>query len=424
MADFEKSLVSRILHSGEVKDVLDRKIHEGMIVDERNRKVFIFILNYYNKYGEIPTMEVMDNEFPDYDIIHTKLPINYCIDKVIEQYIRNKGSDIIVSNTSKIVADPLAGLDSIRGQFNNLTLETNPTNDSNFIDSIKERKERYLKVKELEGIDGYHTPWYPLSKATGGWHAEELSIIVSRTGIGKSWMLLKVAEHAWLNGLSILFITNEMSIYQIERRLDAIYFKLPYSEFTEGMLPDTYEENYFSQLEELKEKLNMPPMNIVSDVGGVSTLNSKIDQYKPDILLIDGMYLLADDKMGKSKWERIANISWDLKKLSVNKKLPIITTTQFNKTAEGFRFDEVTLFSLGFSDSIGYDVSNAVAIFQNKDMKANNEMYVRLLKVREGEAKDFTINWDLRRMDFSVLREDNSNEVIEDGELDEDEIDY
>lgn len=380
-----------------------------------------------------------------------------------------------------------------------------------------------------------------------------------------TFMLVVFAEYAWANGLSVLFINNEMSEEQIGKRFDAVHFKLPYKEFRAGLLPDELEKRYFEGLQELEGE---NPIWVISDVSGVMSIASKIDQYKPDIVMIDGMYLLNDDQKGDSRWERITNVSRDLKKLAQQKRVPIIATTQFNRATDETRVERVTLSNIGFSDSLGQDclpkgtliwsnrgivrldelddekdlvfdgetfrrfkllkekekevyevrlkhsgqvfrcsgdhgllvmskkpelewkkakdlrpgdsvvqveselsgergarnyvpiskkmgfdeVESVVAtgvvesmydlsvemshrfvaeglvvhnsdvvlgLFRTRDMELNNEMLVRMLKVREGQAVDFNLLWDLRRMDFKVIATQDENQFIDDEEGDE-----
>ena len=423
MADHERNLISRILISGELRDVLDRKVTEEMFVDDRNRAVFSYVMNYYKKYGELPTLEVIEESFPDYEMPHVREPLPYCIDRVVECYIRNKGSDILLRNAEKLLREPLSGLDTIRKDFSRLTLDAVPTEDANLLETIDKRKQKYLDLKNMKGIDGYPSPWGVLNACTMGWHPEDFVVIVSRPKIGKTWMLTIFGHYAWENNLSALFISNEMATQQIERRFDAVNFQLPYNELRSGLLPTPFEEKYFKGLEELSQ-LDRPPMWTIGNIGGVSAIGAKIDEYKPDIVLVDGMYLLPDDRRGGNRWERTSNVSRDLKLLAKQKKIPIIATTQFNRTVEGVKFDEVTLGMLGFSDSIGQDADVVIGLFSNKDMNLNRELYVRLLALREGEPKDFVLSWDFHRMNFEVLREDSDDEVIEDDEIDVGEIDF
>ena len=400
---------------------------------------------------------------------------------------------------------------------------------------------------------------------TMGWHPGEFISIVSRPAVGKTFMLVVFAEYAWANGLNVLFINNEMSEEQIGKRFDAVHFKLPYKEFRAGLLPDELEKRYFEGLQELEGE---NPIWVISDVSGVMSIASKIDQYKPDIVMIDGMYLLNDDQKGDSRWERVTNVSRDLKKLAQQKRVPIIATTQFNRATDETRVERVTLSNIGFSDSLGQDclpkgtliwsnrglvrldelddekdlvfdgetfrrfkllkekekevyevrlkhsgqvfrcsgdhgllvvskkpelewkkakdlspgdlvvqveselsgergalnyvpiskkmgfdeVESVVAtgvvesmydlnveeshrfvaeglmvhnsdvvlgLFRTRDMELNNEMLVRMLKVREGQPVDYNLLWDLRRMEFKVIATQDENQFIDDEEGDE-----
>ena len=355
MADYEKEFLSRILFKNELRDVVDRRIDPKMLADAGNRKAFEFVLEFYQKYGEVPSIDLVEQEFPDLKLEYAKEPVGFYIDKLIEQYVRNRGSRILTDNARQFVLNPMDGLELLRSEFARLTIEANPTRDVNLVETMNERKKRYLELKSLDGIDGFPTPWNVLNEATMGWHPGEFISIVSRPAVGKTFLLLIFAEYAWSNGLSVLFINNEMSGEQIGRRFDAVHFQLPYKEFRAGLLPDILEEKYFKGLEKMEKDQSKNPMWVISDVTGVMSVASKIDQYKPDIVMIDGMYLLSDDRGGGSKWESISNVSRDLKKLAQQKDVPIIATTQFNRATDEARIERVTLSNIGFSDSLGQD---------------------------------------------------------------------
>ncbi len=713
MADYEKGLLARVLFKRELQDVIDRRIEPKMLADEKSRKAFEFILDFYKKYGDVPSIDLVEQEFPELKLEYAKEPVGYYIDKLVEQYVRNRGSYILTENARLLVTNPMNGLETLRSEFARLTVEANPTRDVNLVETMNERKKRYLELKNLKGIDGYPTPWEVLNAATMGWHPGEFISIVSRPAVGKciawdslillpdgrqvkmqdfvqnrepevlsldeqtgkivptkvknwiksgrkqvyrvrtrrgrtvrvtschpfltpfgwksmdeglsvgdqiavltrynvegktdwaieevmydevvsiedegvtmtydleiegthnfiadgvvvhnTFMLVVFAEYAWANGLSVLFINNEMSAEQIGKRFDAVHFKLPYKEFRAGLLPDELEKRYFEGLQELEGE---NPIWVISDVSGVMSIASKIDQYKPDIVMIDGMYLLNDDRKGDSRWERVTNVSRDLKKLAQQKRVPIIATTQFNRATDETRVERVTLSNIGFSDSLGQDclpkdtliwsnrgivrldelddekdlvfdgetfrrfkllkekekevyevrlkhsgqvfrcsgdhgllvmskkpelewkkakdlspgdsvvqveselsgergalnyvpiskkmrfdeVESVVAtgvvesmydlnvedshrfvaeglmvhnsdvvlgLFRTRDMELNNEMLVRMLKVREGQPVDFNLLWDLRRMEFKVIVTQDENQFIDDEEGDE-----
>ena len=421
MANIEKSLISRILFNDEWSVVVDRKVEATMFEGTDTREGFLYLKEFYENYGTLPSIDLFEEEFPTLKLKYAKEPCEYYIDKLMEVYIRNKGSKVLLDNARTLMVKPKEGMEKLRSDILGLSVEVDPTRDVGITKTAKERKERYLRVKNMGGVDGYKTPWEVLDDATMGFHEGEFIAIVSRPGVGKSFLLTIFAEHAYRNDLRVLFITNEMADVQIMQRFDAVHFKLPYTELRAGLLPDHLEEKYFSGLGEMSENEENDSLIVISDVHGVASIGAKIDQYKPDIVMIDGLYLLHDDKAAHSKWESTTNISRDIKRLARKKRVPILATTQFNRAADEIRMDKVTLSNLGFSDSIGQDADVVLGLFRTRDMELNNEMMVRMLKVREGEPKDFTLMWDLRSMRFPVLDTDSDNAFLND---DEEHIDF
>lgn len=416
----EKAVLSRILLNNEWANVVDKRISREIFQDETAKACYMFIEDFYSKYGSIPSIDLVEQEFDSLKLTYAKEPVDYYLDKVVENYIRVKGSEILLKSARGLLQDPMKGVTDLQGSISELTLEAVPTRDDVIDDTIDSRKERYLRLKSIGGMDGMPTPWEVLNEATMGLHEGDFISIVSRPGVGKSWFLTIFAEYAARLGFKVLFVTNEMSNTQIMQRFDAIYFKLPYKEFRAGLLPDVLEERYFKGLEEMKGKVDVV---VTQDVQGVNSIGSKIDQYKPDLVLIDGMYLLLDDQKSTNKWEGITNISRNLKRMAIKKKVPILATTQFNRAAEEIKIDRVTLSNLGFSDSIGQDADVVLGLFRTKDMEMNDELKVRMLKVREGEPKDFMLQWDLRRMDFKTLELSDDDSYLPE-ELDEGTISY
>lgn len=416
----EKAVLSRILFSNEWNNVMDRRVTEELFQDMECRKCFKYVYDFYSKYGKVPSIDLVEEEFKDLRIEYAKEPVDYYLDKMTENYVRVKGSQVLIGSAREIVKSPMKGIEKLQTAVAELTLEAVPTRDDLVEDTVEDRMARYLRLKKVGGMDGMPTPWEVLNEATMGLHGGDFIAIVSRPGVGKTFMLTLFAEYATRNKLKVLFVTNEMSNTQIMQRFDAVYFKLPYKELRAGLLPDALEKMYFEGLKKMKKDVKMV---VTQDVHGVNSVGSKIDQYKPDLVLIDGMYLLADDQNSQSRWEGISNISRNLKKLARKKNVPIIATTQFNRASEDVKIDKVTLSNLGFSDSIGQDADVVLGLFRTKDMEMNQEMKVRMLKIREGEPKDFTLQWDLRHMRFGAIETSDDDSFLPE-EIDEGTISY
>ena len=64
-----------------------------------------------------------------------------------------------------------------------------------------------------------------------------------------------------------------------------------------------------------------------------------------------------------------------------------------------------------YSQAIGQDSDNILALFRDEIMINDNEMGVRVLKQREGVLGKAIINWDFHRMNFkSIYAESSAND--------------
>ena len=141
--DAERGLIARMLFKHEIQPVIDRKVFKDMFVDVEARAAYSFVLDFYAKYGSLPSIDLVEKEFPDLGLMYAKEPIDFYIDRVIETYVRNKGSEILTSNARLLMTKPDEGLERIRTELAQLTIEANPTQDTNFVESAQARLDRY-----------------------------------------------------------------------------------------------------------------------------------------------------------------------------------------------------------------------------------------------------------------------------------------
>lgn len=412
--DAERSLLYRAVVCGEMPQILDLKVTPELFLDEVTRKGFKFVRDYYLKHNAIPPMEVLTAEVPELRFDgEAKGAASYYVEKMAEQYIRSQGQTAVLEGLPKMLKDPMNGIEWMLGELANIRLLAKPSRDVNLAKDPMERWKLYEQRKNGTGPTGLPYPWEPLNRVTLGLHEEEFAVIVGSTGIGKTWTLCINAVH-WHNlGAVPLILTKEMSVEQMTQRIDAVKFKLPYQEFRAGLLPQAAEQRY---LEGLKKMEKEPPIHVVQDDGiGVEGLAAKIDQLNPDVILVDGLYMMQDRQRSTSLWERVMNISAELKELMQKKRKRCLATTQFNRAAEGRSASSVSLANVGYSYALAQYADLMLGIFRNRDMELAGEMAIRAMKHREGENVEFTIRWDLHAMEFPVLRV--QGEDYEDSEL-------
>lgn len=407
--DYNKCLIYRALTSkSEYIDAVNKGINGFIFMEEKTQKVWDFITDFHKNYKEIPSMELFEKTFPDYSLMAVKEPASYYADKILEVYARNKATQMILESASKLTESPIDGLINLRSQVNSLSVQIVKTQDVNIVDDPLTRFDKYELRKTTGGVDGISTPFDTLTEMTGGWHGEELIVVVARPGVGKSWFLMICAEHAFSEGKKVLFLTKEMSAEQMARRFDAVSAKIPYKGLKSGMLTGGEEQRYTAFLKDLASK-PAPFWIVGQEVMTVSGLRAKIEQYNPDIVFLDGMYLMQGENMSKntSLWERVTGISRELKATAQAYNIPIIVSTQFNRQGETKKNDEnLSLASIGYADSIGQDADAVFGLVRTKDLEYMGRMKIKPLKVREAVVEEIVLKWDLENMDFIDITEE------------------
>jgi hypothetical protein len=125
-------------------------------------------------------------------------------------------------------------------------------------------------------------------------------------------------------------------------------------------------------------KIKVITPKVVNGIMGVNALRSFVEREKIDILCIDQHSLLEDDRNARDPVVRAANISKDLKKLQVLKRIPIIAVSQANRSIG--EDGKLGLENIAQSDRIGQD-STVVIGLEQKD----GVLSLHLLKSRDSE---------------------------------------
>ena len=142
----------------------------------------------------------------------------------------------------------------------------------------------------------------------------------------------------------------------------------------------------------------------------VSKLKNWIKQYKLDMIAIDGITYLTDER-GKNKDNKtttLTNISEDLMSLSMEMKVPILVVVQANRDATQDKNDNAPeLETIRDSDGIAMNASKVLSIKQTKD----GILKIEIKKQRFGAVGGkLNYQWDINTGSFVwVPSEDDSS---------------
>jgi replicative DNA helicase len=171
------------------------------------------------------------------------------------------------------------------------------------------------------------------------------------------------------------------------------------------------EEAYEAYIQELKNHPNKFVVSTPVDFGReitVSKLRNYVRQYKLDLLAIDGIKYLRDERgrKGDNLTTTLTNISEDLMELSVEMKIPVLVVVQANRTGASSADDDGTpsVESIRDSDGIAHNASKIISIKQ----KSDGILQMEVQKNRFGSMGDrLNYLWDIDTGDMTFVSADS-----------------
>jgi len=202
--------------------------------------------------------------------------------------------------------------------------------------SIVQRFLRYEEMSANPARGGIATGMSFFDDLCGlGWLPGEFNGVVGRTYIGKSWLLLYFGITAWTAGKSIVFISPEMSIDETEARFDGLLLArhdipVDVTQLYRGYVPN---KTMMTLAHVVSERRNWWTYSCGPEGAfGLSDLHRLVDKHKPDMLIVDGLPLLAGQS-NKQVWESIKEISYGLKGLAIRHNITVLVSHQANRGA-------------------------------------------------------------------------------------------
>ena len=233
--------------------------------------------------------------------------------------------------------------------------------------------------------------------------------------MGKTYLMILLARYAHIQGKRVLFICTEMDRVSIATRFFGIDLGFEPREIRRAGLSQDEERVFFEKMVGYDNKLGF---GLLGDdtKPTIENIESAILNYKPDIVFIDGVYLVKTSERG-DRHAKVSHVADELTRISKQRNVCIVGSHQFNRDVDSDDIDTASLDRLGITDVVGWNATNVYALFQTMDMKSDNEMMFIPLKERNGGGRRFIVNWDFEELEFSEIRGEEDGEGSEVGGL-------
>jgi replicative DNA helicase len=389
-ADNEHRLVSKVIRDRDLIPALERGVQDNWFLDEDNKKVWAFVRKHYSEYSEVPTGTTVKDHYPNYKILDVQDSIDYLLDTMVDfrrRLLTRQGLENAVEQLQD--NDHNAALMAMEATISKVNEQG--VLGTHEVDLTKNTEQRYKDYQALQNQTflGIPTGFEKIDEATAGLQGGQLITVIAPPKTGKSQIALQMAINVHRLGKTPMFQSFEMNNHEQQQRHDAMRAHISHGRYRRGKLLPPEESRLIDMLNEMEKE---HPFHLVDAVNGitVSALSAKIEQTKPDIVFVDGVYLMLDEITGEMNTpQAITNITRAMKRLAQRINKPIVITTQ--TLLWKMRAGKVTADSIGYSSSFFQDSDVILGL---EPVEEDEE--IRLLKIvqsRNCPPSETAITW-------------------------------
>ena len=390
----ELNLLNHILKTKDIIDPLNADCAKSFLLYGNE---FDYLKEHYLKYREVPPAEVFADKFPNVTVYNTDASMAFYIDEIHKYKARHELQEIITEAAASVKEyGPYSTINKIHSRLSKLGRDTKLVRDLDLVANSDERlenlKERIALRASGKQLIGIPSGFKAIDDAFGGWQRGDFIVVAGWTGSLKSWLCLFFGAHAWSQGYRVLYISLEMSGLQIGYRFDTLLSGGQFSNtgltHADGIMFDKY-KTWLG--DSMKDK---PPFVVVTneDLEDVnqSTVLSKIEQWKPDLCILDYHHLFDDASGATGETEKTKNLSKAFKRIALRTGVPIIDITSVTQDKKDMGESPPQLFDLAWSKQLAYDSDLTLGLCRQGDV-----LEVISRKSRRSKEIHFYIDWDV-----------------------------
>ena len=438
---YQLALCSRVIRTGDITVPLSFGITVDDFTALEARNLWSMILSYYMQHesrGSVLGEGVLRLWFKNLTLQDDMPGMSIeglCYEVRRERVVTEANSSVVkFSEAINIPAcNPAAEMAALHSKLSSLmALGTTANSDVSLATGLDTIKKKLDLAKQGHITSRISWPWEPMQRVTFGIQPDDYIVFYGRPKSMKTWVLCYLISWAFQWEKKLVIYTKEMTPENVYMRTLACILNFYYEELREAAASATRpltvenEAAFYALIEYVQERGLSSLLTVLSgkDVpaGGdtVAWLGSKIEQYKPDMLFIDGLYLLSDPH--KEDHARVRSISRDVRQLNLATQVPVIATLQANRKAAGH--NDANLDEIAYSDAIGQDATIAARVINDKTsptisivLAGSREFKLHGFRIHAVPAKNFTFHSELTEKDIQKAKEADQGEAEKKDEL-------
>lgn len=414
--DIENEAISSVTDVDKMRVMYDKGVRAEHFNDPVNASAMLWATEYFVNSGfrHAPTKQSILSEFPSLELKDPEESLTWICSEIKKRYLGGNLQGLVLDVADIMQEEPERAIALIQSKTWELSNNTDDrTSTSNIKKNIEARKVRMLEREEANKnneIVGARTGFYEIDKHTGGLLDGELAAVAGFAKAGKTWIGLNVAVSASKAGKRAMFVTLELSIEEVEDRLDAMMSGVSYARLQSGALSKSEKadlDDYYEKIDEYGDILvEQPPVGKRT----VPHVVRRARESGADVLIIDQMSFMENTK-GEPiiELQEYRNIVSDLKReisRRDERRIPCYLLAQMNRASIGTRHGRGDMSTLASTSELERTADIVYGISKTRQESLHSKSTLEILGARRLDRKAWLITTELReRTEFSVVME-------------------
>ena len=367
MEKTELLVLNSICETKDIAPALAGSHTEQMFMDYPD--VWGYIKEYYGKYKTVPDTDMLEKKFDLFEAVEVTGPTQYYMDKFKEEFVNSRLQDVALKMKSKTGKIPstkvLAGVLADLMELHATAVESQDLDITDFEAAKEDLDQVRQKALEMGGVPGIPTGIDFIDSAyTSGLAGGDLVVVLGWTGRAKSLLTTKICVNAFKAGKRPMIISLEMRARKVRNRAYTMMGegKFKNSDLEVGIVN---EDDFRSWSKEVKGK----GFHVIAHDGNEEVtpnfVQSKIDQYKPDLIVLDYAQLMSDNANSSDMTARMRNMSKEFKRLATANDIPIILISSATPDNTASLNTPPIIEQVAWSKQLSFDADMAMAVHRH-----------------------------------------------------------
>lgn len=390
MATTELKVLNSVCYTKDIQHIMAAAHIDEMFVAYPD--VWQYVKEYYSKHRAIPDATILESEFNYFDVVEVTEPTAFYVDKMREEYVNLELEKITLKLREKV--GKVASGTILQGVVTDLMSLLSYSSESQDLDitdfdaAAEDYRETRLLAEQMGGVPGISTGIDFIDSAyTTGLVGGDLIVVLGWTGRAKSLLTTYICVNAFNQGFKPMIVSLEMNTKKVR---DRAYTMMGNGVFRNSDLAvgDIDDDNFRAWS---KKQPSHKGFVVVSHDGNnevtPAVVQSKIDQHKPDIIVLDYAQLMSDNANSSDMTARMRNMSKEYKRLAQANNIPIILISSATPDNTASINTPPIIEQVAWSKQLSFDADLAFAVHRHDGSHGEGQVIIEVAgrKNRNGD---------------------------------------